>query len=77
LAECVGFGHGDVGLLEGVDDAVFAVDLVRGLGSSVHMPRCHDGEICTLDRSLPGGFFLMTNFFPFLSVSWYVGLDWP
>ena len=77
LAECVGFGHGDIGLLEGVDDAVFAVDLVRGLGSSVYMPRCHDGKVRTLDRSLPGGFFLMTNFLPFLSVSWYVGLDWP
>ena len=31
LAECVGLGHGDVGLLEGVDDAVLAVDLVRSL----------------------------------------------
>ena len=31
LAECVGFGHGDIGLLEGVNDAVLAVDLVRSL----------------------------------------------
>jgi hypothetical protein len=77
LAESIGFGYGDIGLLEGVDDAVFAVDLVRGLGSSVYMPRCHDGKVRTFDRSLPGGFFLMTNFLPFLSVSWYVGLDWP
>jgi hypothetical protein len=28
LAECVGLGHGDVGLLEGMDDPVFAIDLV-------------------------------------------------
>lgn len=77
LAECVCFGHGDIGLLKGVDDAVLAVDLVRGLGSLVYMPGCHDGIVRTLDRSLPGGFFLMTNFLPFLSVSWYVGLDWP
>ena len=77
LAESVGLGNGYIGLLEGVDDAVFAVNLVRGLGSSVYMPRCHDRTGRTLDRSLPGGFFLMTNFLPFLSVSWYVGLDWP
>jgi hypothetical protein len=31
----------------------------------------------TFDSSCPGGFFLMTYFFPVLSVSWYVGLLCP
>lgn len=35
LAEAVGSGHGDVGVLEGGDDAVFALDLVGGLGDEL------------------------------------------
>lgn len=28
LAECIGFGNWDIGVLEGVDDAVLTIDLV-------------------------------------------------
>lgn len=38
LAECVGFWNGDVGLLKGVNDAVFAVDFMGCLEQVVSVP---------------------------------------
>lgn len=76
LTKGVSLRDWDVCLLQGVNDAVFPVDLVCRLlnVSGLYVPA---STVLTLERSWPGGFFLITNFFPFLSVSWYVGFDCP
>jgi hypothetical protein len=78
LTQAESFRDWDVCVLERMENSVFAIDLVGCLDIILALLLClARNTYHTFDKSVPGGFFLITYFFPFLSVNWYVGFDCP